>query len=241
MRESEVYPDAASLAQAAAKQFTVLAAQAIDERGCFFVALAGGSTPRATYALLATRTYVARVHWPKVHVFWGDERCVPPDHPDSNYKMAHEALLDKAKLPPGNVHRIRGELPPEQATLAYREELEAALGTGGRLDLILLGMGADGHTASLFPGSPAVEEQEQMVVAAYVERLHAWRVTLTLPAINAARHVVFLVSGDTKAPALARVRAGESLPAALVRPSPGQLTWMVDQDVARSLSQEREG
>jgi 6-phosphogluconolactonase len=199
------------------------------------VALSGGSTPRTTYALLASDEFAARVDWPRVRVFWGDERCVPPDHPDSNYRMAREALLDKVPIPTENVHRMRGELPPDQAATAYQAELEAVLGASGRFDLILLGMGADGHTASLFPGTAALEERERTVVAVYVKRLRAWRVTLTLPVINAGRHVLFLVSGTAKAPTLARIRAGELLSAGLVQPDQGQLTWLVDMAAAGQL------
>jgi 6-phosphogluconolactonase len=228
MREFSVYPEAASLARAAAERFVSLAREAIQARGRFIVALSGGSTPRPLYALLATKGFAARIDWPRVEVFWGDERAVPPDHPASNYRMACEALLDQVPLLSANVHRIRGELPPHQAAAAYQMELEAVLGNDGRFDLILLGLGADGHTASLFPGTPALEERDRPVVAVYVEQLQAWRITLTLPVINAARQVLFLVSGAEKAAALARVRAGEPLPAALVQPSRGRLAWLVD-------------
>ena len=146
--------------------------------------------------------------------------------------MAREALLDKIPIPSENVHRIQGELPPEQAAAAYEAELEAVLGADGRFDLILLGMGTDGHTASLFPVTTALEERERAVVAVYVERLRAWRVTLTLPAINAARQVLFLVSGVAKAKTLARIRAGQPLPASLVQPSEGQVVWLVDRAAA---------
>ena len=232
MTDLRVYPDVESLARAVAEHFVSLAEKAIAAQGQFNVALSGGSTPRATYALLADGELAAKVNWPRVHVFWGDERCVPPDHPDSNYRMARETLLDQVPILPRNIHFMRGELPPQRAAAAYQAELEAILGPGGRLDLILLGIGTDGHTASLFPGNTALEEREQSVVAVYVERLDSWRVTLTLPTINAARQATFLVSGPAKAKTLARIHAGERLPAALVHPSPGRLTWMVDRDAA---------
>jgi 6-phosphogluconolactonase len=232
MAEIQVYPDAAGLARAAAERFVTLAAEAIAERGRFLVALAGGSTPRLTYKLLASGDFTARIDWPRVHVFWGDERCVPPDHPESNYRMARETLLDGIAIPPQNVHRIRGELPPERAAEAYQGELERFLGPDGRFDLILLGMGTDGHTASLFPGTPALEDRGSLAVAAYIERLPAWRVTLTLRVINASRHVVFLVMGAAKASALRRVQTGEPLPAGLVQPADGHLIWLVDRDAA---------
>jgi 6-phosphogluconolactonase len=167
-----------------------------------------------------------------VHVFWGDERCVPPDHPDSNYGMASRALLEPVEIPSENVHRILGELPPAEAAVAYRTELLEVLGEEGRFDLILLGLGTDGHTASLFANTTAIEERERGVVAVYVRELTSWRVTLTLPVINAARQVVFLVSGAAKAPVLARVRAGEALPAGMVQPEDGRLTWLVDRQAA---------
>ncbi len=224
--------DAAGLARAVAERFVALAGEAVAARGRFVVALAGGRTPRAAYALLATDPFASRVDWARVHVFWGDERCVPPDHPESNYRMARETLLDQVPIPPARVHPIQGDLPPARAAVAYEEELGAVLGPEGRFDLVLLGMGSDGHTASLFPGTPALEERDRAVVAVYVERLRAWRVTLTLPTINAARHILFVVSGAEKARALARVRAGEPLPAGRVRPAGGGPTWLVDRAAA---------
>jgi 6-phosphogluconolactonase len=248
MNEIETYSDADLLALAAAEHFVALAAEAIAARGRFTVALAGGSTPRAAYALLASDEFAARpstplrtgVDWARVHVFWGDERCVPPDHPDSNYRMAREALLDKIPILADNVHRVRGELPPDQAAAIYQAELEAVLSASGRLDLILLGMGTDGHTASLFPGTVALEERELAVVAVYVERLQTWRVTLTLPAINTARQVLFLVTGAGKAETLQAVLEGPKgpYPAQRIRPTSGQLAWLVDTAAAGRLKEQ---
>jgi 6-phosphogluconolactonase len=153
--------------------------------------------------------------------------------------MASETLLDHVAIPLENVHRVHGELPPDQAAALYGAELAGVLGQEGRFDLILLGMGTDGHTASLFPNTVAVEEREQDVIAIYVDKLAAWRVTLTLPVINAARSVIFLVSGAGKAPVLARVLAGETLPAGLVHPEDGQLTWLVDEPAAADVPQDR--
>jgi 6-phosphogluconolactonase len=240
MSEFRVYPDGDSLARAAAEHFVTLAAEAIAARGRFVVTLSGGSTPRAAYSLLASDEFAARVDWPRVHVFWGDERCVPPDHHDSNYRMAREAWLDKVPILADNIYRIQGELDPHQAATDYQAELETVLGAAGRFDLILLGMGTDGHIASLFPAATALEERERPAVAVYVEQLQTWRVTLTLPIINAARHVLFLVSGVAKAETLARVRAGEPLPASLVQPIQGQLTWLVDQNAASDRKNEDE-
>jgi 6-phosphogluconolactonase len=228
----EVYSDADALAHAAAAHFVEQAVQAIAARGRFVVALAGGVTPCATYTLLASQSFVARVDWLRVHTLWGDERCVPPSHRDSNYRLAREVLLGKIPIPNTNVHRIRGELDPAWAAMAYESDLEALLGSGGCFDLILLGMGTDGHTASLFPATAALEEQTRWVVENYVEKLGAWRITLTLPIINAARQVTFLVSGTSKAEPLARIQAGEPLPAGLVKPVEGKLTWLVDQQAS---------
>lgn len=235
MSELVVVPDGDSLASVAAERFTSLASNAVAERGRFVVALSGGSTPGPTYALLTQEPLTSRVEWKRVQIFWGDERCVPPEHPDSNFHMARQVFLDHIAIPADHVHRIKGELHPYQAAAAYRAELEAVLGETGRFDLILLGLGADGHTASLFPGTSAVEEGEREAVAVYVKKLRSWRVTLTLPVINAARHVVFLVSGARKARALARAQEGEQLPAGLVRPTEGTLTWLVDRPAAARL------
>jgi 6-phosphogluconolactonase len=204
------------------------------------VALSGGSTPRATYALLATVEFASLVDWPRVHVFWGDERCVPLDDPDSNYRMARETLLDHVPLPTRNVHRIRGEMDPEAAAQAYAAELRAFFGTQWpSFDLVLLGMGNDGHTASLFPGSATLHEDTRAVVAvtAHYEDRPAHRVTLTPPAINSARQVVFLVAGAAKAETLQAVLEGpaDRFPAQFIRPTSGQLAWLVDSAAASRL------
>jgi 6-phosphogluconolactonase len=237
MSKLVILPDAERLTREAARRFVALASAAIAARGRFVVALSGGSTPRPTYHLLGNETALPTVDWSRVEVLWGDERCVPPDHPDSNYRMAREALLDRVRVPTGQVHRIKGERPPQEAAAAYRKELRTVLGEKGRFDLILLGLGADGHTASLFPGTTAVEERARSVVPVYVERLEAWRVTLTLPILNSARHVIFLVSGAGKADVLARVRQGERLPAGMVEPAEGTLTWLADRDAAARLAE----
>ncbi|MDP8901999.1 MAG: 6-phosphogluconolactonase [Actinomycetota bacterium] len=224
------------LAEAAARAFVDGAAEAIAERGRFAVALAGGSTPKATYEVLA-RDHSEDVDWPNVHAFFGDERTVPPDHEDSNYRMAREALLDH--VPVGSVHRMRGELPPDEAAASY----ERALGQffGGEfpvLDLVMLGIGPDGHTASLFPGTPALEVTNRLVVANPVPKLETIRLTLTAPVLNAAREVRFLVAGEGKAKALREILEGDAdphrYPAKLVRP-PGGPTWMVDHAAASAL------
>ncbi len=225
------------LAEAAARDFARRAGEAIDERGRFAVALAGGSTPKATYETLA-RDYAGEVDWGRVHVFFGDERAVPPSHEDSNYRMAKDALLDHVSV--GSVHRMRGELPPEEAAASYEEELRSFFGeVTPRFDLILLGIGGDGHTASLFPGTAALEVADRLTVANPVLKLETTRITLTAPAINAARAVVFLVAGEDKAEALREILEGDAdprpYPAKLVRPD-GDLAWMVDRTAARLLS-----
>jgi len=231
-----VCADADHLALAAANLFVKLAREAIAQRQRFTVGLAGGSTPRPAYSLLAEEPLIGQVDWSQVEVFWGDERCVPPSHPDSNYRMARQSLLDRVPIPPENVHRVRGELPPEDAAAHYRLELQTVLGAGGRFDLILLGMGTDGHTASLFPETAVLDEKDRSFAAVYVEQLDSWRLTLTLPTVNAARHVVFVVSGVRKAETLARVRSGEGLPAARVQPAEGELIWLVDRDAGVGLT-----
>ncbi len=199
--------------------------------------LAGGSTPKAAYGILA-RDYAETVDWGRVHAFFGDERTVPPGHEDSNYRMAREALLDR--VPVGGVHRMRGELPPDEAAASYEEELRAFFGDEGppRFDLILLGLGEDGHTASLFPETSALEVTDRLVVANPVLKLDTTRITLTAPVLNAARAVIFLVAGESKAEALKEVLEGDAdprrYPAKLVQPADGP-TWMVDRSAAQRL------
>ena len=241
------------LARAAAEDFLRTVDESIAARGRFTVALSGGSTPRALYRLLASgdEPYHRLIPWDSVHFFWGDERHVPPDHPDSNYRMAREALLDHVPVPAVNVHRIRGEAPDAAvAAAAYEEELrgffQPAPGEAPRFDLVLLGLGPEGHTASLFPGSPALHETGRWVAAPWVEAHHTFRVTLTPPVLNAAARVVFLVSGADKAAALRAVidfegdsegeRDVDRYPAQVVRPAAGTLLWLVDRAAAGSLS-----
>lgn len=228
--------DPDELSERAAAEVARLIDASIQAGDRFTVALSGGSTPRSLYALLA-RPEWDRVPWEKIHLFWGDERCVPPDHPDSNYGMAREALISKVPIPAANVHRIEGEKDPELAAAAYEMCLKRFFrlrdGEFPRFDLVLLGLGEDGHAASLFPGSDALRERRRLVVAAYVERLGAWRVTLTLPVLNHAANVWFLAAGRNKADVVKRVLCGdpgaEDLPAALVRPAGGRMVWLVDE------------
>ena len=232
-----VYDSPEELAQAAAREFAARAAESIGERGRFAVVLAGGSTPRATYEILA-RDYTDTIDWKDVHVFFGDERSVPPDHTDSNYRMARGSLLDH--VPIGSVHRMQGELPPDEAAEAYERELRDFFGPDDipRFDLILLGTGPDGHTASLFPETSALEVHDRLVVANPVLKLETTRITLTVPVINAARAVSFLVAGEGKAGPVAEILDGDpdprEYPASLIQPENGP-TWMLDRAAASAL------
>jgi 6-phosphogluconolactonase len=236
-----VFDDAESLARGAAARVAELARESIGARGLFAVALSGGSTPRRVYELLAGAEFRGSIDWPNVHVFFGDERMVPPDHAESNYRMAREALLSKVDVPPENVHRIDGVGDAAANASAYESELRGLFGDveWPRLDQVLLGMGDDGHTASLFPGTEVLKEQRLWVAPNWVEKLGAWRVTLTAPAINAARRVTFLVTGSAKAERLREVPKGgrdfARLPSQLIRPSDGTLEWFVDRAAAARL------
>jgi 6-phosphogluconolactonase len=235
-----VLPSAAALADAAAARFVAAAGEAIASHGQFIVALSGGSTPRDTYLRLGTEALVSKVTWSRVQVLWGDERCVPPDHVDSNYRMARETLLDRVPIPAPNVHRIHGEDDPAAAAQAYEVTLRALLRTPARIDLVLLGLGEDGHTASLFPGSATAHEQTRWVMAAHASAASMWRITLTPAVINAAAEVLFLVSGGAKARMLRRVLEGprrpQELPAQAIAPSNGRVRWCVDAAAAADLT-----
>jgi 6-phosphogluconolactonase len=233
-------PGLEPLAREAAQRFTDLAREAIDSRGRFSVALSGGSTPATLYGLLAQEPCRVQIPWAQVYLFWGDERCVPPDHPDSNYRMANETLISQVPIPSANVFRVRGELEPDLAARAYEKTLQDFFcGPRTRFDLVLLGLGDDGHTASLFPDSDALHERERLAVAVearYQDR-PAHRVTLTLPALNTARQVLFLVAGSAKARIVQAVLEGPEgrLPAQQIRPTAGQTVWILDRKAASQL------
>jgi 6-phosphogluconolactonase len=244
----EIFPTGAELAAAAAERIVAAAAAAIDATESFSIALSGGSTPHTLFALLATPEYASRVQWSRVQLFWGDERCVPPDDETSNYRMARETLLDHVPVRPANIHRIRGEDPPETAAAAYGHELREAFETpagppraapGSRFDLVLLGLGTNGHTASLFPHLQAVRERTRWAMAEHVDMLQMWRVTLTPLILNQAAEVLFLVSGPEKAAILRRVLCGardaDELPAQAIVPADGRLRWFVDAAAASAL------
>ncbi len=237
--EVKIVPDNAALARAAAQEFHRVAEDAVRERGRFSVALSGGNTPRAVYSLLASEH--RQLPWNSIHIFFGDERHVPPDDPESNFRMASESLLSKVPIPQNNVHRIRAELDAEAATMQYEQELREFFHLVDhdwpRFDLIFLGLGDDGHTASLFPGSKALTDESSRVTANWVEKFQTFRITLTFPVLNHAAEVVFLVSGASKARILSEVlRPGvRKFPAQNVQPENGRLLWLVDQDAGSLL------
>jgi 6-phosphogluconolactonase len=243
IREIRICKDAAAIASQTAEVFSRLARTYVAEQGRFTVALAGGNTPRAAYTLLASNTCSTPLPWEKIHVFWGDERHVPPDHADSNYRLAHEAMRSKVGVPTTNIHRILAEQDAQQAADEYEATLRTflglAAGTLPRFDLMRLGMGPDGHTASLFPGTAAVQEQTRLVVAPWVEKFHTYRITLTSPVLCNAARVVFAVNGADKAEAMQQVLHGnyqpDLYPAQVVAPTHGSLLWLVDEAAARLL------
>lgn len=231
-----VVPDAPALADAAAARIERVALTgSLAGESAVSIALAGGTTPRATYQQLAGRC----PPWGRISFFFGDERCVPPDDSGSNYRMAREALFDRVPLRDGQVHRILGEMPAVQAAAAAEADLRDSLAPRGdtpRLDLVVLGMGADGHTASLFPGSPELDEGERLLVPVHRPELpQPWRVSMTLPVLNAARRVLVVVADGAKAPVVARALAGDrALPAGRLRPD-GELTWVLTEAAAAEL------
>lgn len=242
--EIQVFANAEDLSQAAAAKFVQRVGEAVQARGIFTIALAGGSTPKRLYTLLASESWRGQVPWNKVHFFWGDERHVPPDHPDSNYRMVQERLLSKVPVPPENVHRIKTENPDagkaaDEYEQVLRDFFELRSGKLPRFDLVLLGMGPDGHTASLFPGTNAIHEQTHLVAAPWVEKLNTYRFTLTPLALNNAACAIFLVSGSEKAETLRAVLEGDPepdrFPAQVIRPTQGTLLWQADQAAARLL------
>lgn len=235
-RSLTVYPDEEALADGAARVFLDSLEKAIREKDLFSVLLSGGTTPAKMYRLLSNEAG-RKVAWDKVHFFWGDERSVPPESPESNFNTARENLLSKIAVPPGNIHRIKGELAPEKAAGLYEAELVSFFGLdpgeGPPFDLVLLGLGNDGHTLSLFPGTDALGENRRLVCPNYVPGLGAWRVTLTLKALEMARRAVFIVSGQGKAGALRDVLGKKDLPGARVRAK--EVLWIVDAGAASSV------
>ncbi len=242
-RKIIVLNDAAELYVRAAEEIAHIAGESICTHGEFSICLSGGSTPAATYELLATRFHLS-VDWKELQFFWGDERCVPPDNPESNFAMANRTMLSKLALRPEQLHRMRGEDEPRSAAASYEEELRKHFGVGEgefpRFDLILLGLGDNRHTASLFPGDSGIHETQRMAVAVEVDAEPRKRITLTPPLINNAERVMFLVAGQGKAAAvrdvLEGVRDPDNYPAQIVAPASGETIWMLDKAAASLLS-----
>jgi 6-phosphogluconolactonase len=238
----QVYPNAEGMVKAGANLFMYHASTAISDRGTFSVVLSGGGTPQPLFKFLATDKSADLLDWSRIHYFWGDERTVPSDSSESNYQQAYKTLLGPRLIQPGNIHRIKGELDPVKAASLYQKEIsELLLESPPRFDLVFLGMGGDGHTASLFPGTKVASNpgEYQWVAANQVPQQDTWRITFTPQLINAARTVVFLVSGQNKAETLKQVLEGpflpETYPAQLIKPDYGNLIWLVDQAAASNL------
>jgi 6-phosphogluconolactonase len=235
-----VFSDREEMSRAAAEQVVALSRSA-KASGRFALALSGGSTPARLYSLLGAPPYRDAIDWPSLHLFWADERCVPPDHPESNFKLVRDSLLSKVALPGGNIHRIMGEAGPERAAREYEESIRAFFGPAlfPVFDLILLGTGEDGHTASLFPGAPALRERSRIAAAIVFEPPKLSRVSLTLPMLNHASQVLFLAAGRAKAGVVHEVLEDgnpKQYPAGMVTPVRGRVTWMIDREAASLLS-----
>ena len=237
----QILPDLEAISHRAASIFVKIVRNAIDRKGRFVIAISGGSTPRRLYDLLASEEYSHQIDWEKVHFFWVDERCVPKNHEESNFKVSFGSAFSKVSMPLGNIHRIMGEEDPEKAARDYENEIREFFGTGDWpvFDLIILGMGKDGHTASLFPGSKSLEEREKLTVPVYLEKPKINRITLTLPVLNHASQILFLVSGRSKATVLSEVLGDghkrDRYPAGLINPIHGDLIWLIDQEAADKL------
>jgi len=248
MKKIQIYPTAEDVINKTANLFISSAADAINQYGVFSTALSGGSTPTPLYEFLARDSSADTLDWNRIHFYWSDERPVPPDHPDSNFRQAYQSLLKPRLIPPENIHRIAGELDPIIAAKTYQQEIAAGFNkTPPRFNLILLGLGTDGHTASLFPGTKAVTypQQNLWVAANHVPQHSSWRITFTPELINAAEQVIFLVTGQTKADTLFKVLEGpylpELYPSQLIKPSSGNLTWLIDQEAGRLLAEAQLG
>jgi len=243
--EVVVLPDLAAVAAGAAERVATICARAVASRGACAVALSGGETPKLLYARLAAEPYRGRIPWQRLHVFWGDERCVPPDDPRSNYRMAYETLLAKVPVPVEHIHRMPADTADHKAAAAaYAATLRAVVPVTAdgwpRFDLVLLGLGDNAHTASLFPRTEALRERERAVVAQFIEDAGMWRMTLTVPVLTHAAEILFLVSGASKAEAVRAALEGpadpDDVPAALIRPVDGRVTWLLDAPAASRLT-----
>lgn len=239
-----IYPDNDALSHAAARHIVQLANESIVTHGRFTLALSGGSTPKTLYSLLGSEPYRSQINWALVEIFWSDERCVPPESEESNFHLAQETLLQQIPLPPSQIHRMPADEPDrDAASQAYSLEIQKVFGTNRvpSFDLLHLGMGPEGHTASLFPHQPSLHEQERLVMPVTVPKPPPPRLTFTPPLLNAAIHVLFLVTGADKAEALQAVLEGpyqpDEYPAQVVRPTKGEVTWIIDTAAAAKLKQ----
>ena len=241
-RKIEIFGSPEKLAKKSAEMISEKLSGILRDKNRASLVLSGGSTPKLLYKLLASEGYRAKIHWDKVLIFFGDERCVPPHDPLSNYKMAYEALLSKVPVPAENIFRMKGELAPLEAAKEYEENIKSSLGDDPHFDIVLLGMGADGHTASLFPGTAALNENQKLVAANYVEKLNTYRLTLTYPAINASQNIMFLVAGKDKAETVKAVFGETSdppLPSQLVYADNAEVIWLLDNPAAALLSNKK--
>lgn len=241
-----IYPDTDSLSHEAAQYIVRVAQESIVTHGRFTLALSGGNTPKKLYGLLGEEPYASQIDWNLVEIFWSDERCVPPDSPDSNYRMAQEVLLSKVPIPASQIHRVPAEEADRAAaSLKYAQEMQRVFGTSRvpSFDLIQLGMGPEGHTASLFPHQPSLHEQQRLVMPVTVPKPPPPRLTFTPPLLNAATRVLFLVTGADKVDAVQAVLEGDhqpdEYPAQIVQPPRGDVTWMLDNAAAAKLSKKQ--
>jgi 6-phosphogluconolactonase len=237
--EVRILPDPDSISAAAAELFREAEGHAIASQRRFSVALSGGATPRGLYHILGT-AYRSRIRWDLTHIFWADERCVPKDHIQSNYRLAYEEMISRLLIPRENIHRIKGELAPEEAAREYEKDLIIHAGGTGipRLDLILLGIGEDGHTASLFPGSTSLSETSRLALPVFAETAMNWRVTMTLPVLDNASRIMFLVSGRSKAGIVRKLFDKEkrhAYPAGRIALSHGSIVWLLDKDASSAM------
>ena len=238
----QVFPDLESLSHKAVEIFVDTSRRSIYERKSFSVAISGGSTPGVLYMLLGSDQYRDKIDWKHTHVFWSDERCVSPEHRDSNFRLASEGFLSKVPVPDKNLHRVRGEKGPEQGAQEYKNELRKHFGTEGLpvFDLVLLGMGEDGHTASLFPVSMAIDETEQLAVPVYRDKPDHNRVSLATPVLSHALHIVFLVAGGSKSRIVADIlvedKGRDRYPAGWIQSMSTNVTWLLDREAAALLS-----
>jgi 6-phosphogluconolactonase len=237
-----VLPDLEAISRKAAEMFLNFSRQYVSSLNRFVVAISGGTTPGRLYALLASDIFRKAIDWSHIHFFWADERCVPKENDESNYGLTFYTLLSRVPVPPLNIHRIKGEKDPKQGAREYETDIRSFFGTSGLpvFDLIMLGMGEDGHTASLFPGSKSLKETERLAVPVYREKPESHRISLTLPVLNNARQVIFLVAGRSKANMVRLILKGgqerKRYPAGLIDPSHGNILWLIDQEAAGKLT-----